>query len=87
MTFTHNHKNDTIIERDGKEIVFIFVNDGFTYDTDSFRFPFAQGHLFHMLADYFIDRKNADVFGDLTIPQQDALWTALVYMNNNEINL
>lgn len=87
MTFTHNNANDTVLERDGNEIVFIFTNDPFTCDSDIFRFRFAQQHLFAMLGEYFLDGKNADVFDDLTLPQQDALWNSLVFMNNNNISL
>lgn len=87
MTFTHNSKDDTVLERDGNEIVFSFINDVFTYDTDTFRFRFQQHELMEKLGDYLDAGKNADIFDDLTLSQQDALWNALVYMNNNEISL
>lgn len=87
MTFTHNNPNDTTLERDGNEIVFSFVNDKFTYDTDTFTFRFSQQDLFDMLADYFDKGENEDIFDALTLPQQDALWNALVFLNNNNINL
>ena len=87
MTFTHNHKDDTFLERDGNEIVFIFVNDPFTCDSDTFRFRFAQHELLDMLCAYFDDGSHADIFDDLTLPQQDALNNALVFLEKNNINL
>lgn len=87
MTFTHNHKDDTVLERDGNEIVFIFTNDPFTCDSDTFRFRFTQKELLNKIGDYFDCGMNADLFDDLTLPQQDALWNALVFMEKNNIDL
>ena len=87
MTFTHDTVNDTTIERDGDEIVFTFVNDGFTYDTDTFRFKMSQNMLFSMIVDYFELGRNADIFDDLTLPQQDALFDALLFMDRKNIEL
>lgn len=87
MTFTHNHTDDTTLERDGNELVFTFINDPFTYDTDIFRFRFTQRELLDKLCDYFDDGSNADLFDDLTLPQQDALNNALVFLEKNQINL
>ena len=87
MTFTHNHKDDTVIERDGNEIVFIFTNDPFTCDSDIFRFRFTQHELFTKICDYFDAGQNADIFDDLTFPQQDSLFNALLFMDKNNINL
>lgn len=87
MTFTHNHKDDTVIERDGNEIVFTFTNDPFTCDSDIFRFRFTQSELFDKICDYFDAGQNADLFDDLTFPQQDSLFNALLFMDKNNINL
>lgn len=87
MTFTHNSKDDTVLERDGNEIVFSFINDGFTYDTDTFRFRLQQHELMEKLGDYLDAGKNADIFDDLTLPQQDALWNALLFLDKNNIDL
>ena len=87
MTFTHNNANDTVLERDGSELVFTFINDAFTYDTDVFRLRFTQRELLDKLCDYFDNGSNADIFDAMTLPQQDALWNALVFMEKNNINL
>jgi len=87
MTFTHNNVNDTTLERDGNYIVFTFVNDGFTYDTDTFDFSYSQDELLEMLGDYFDHKENADLFDDLTLPQQDALWNALLYLDKNHLEV
>ena len=92
MTFTHNHKDDTILERDGKDIDFTFYGCTFTYDdenTDRMSFRMSQDDLFWMLGEYFDsgNKEHADIFDNLTIPAQDALWNALFYLNQNNITL
>lgn len=92
MTFTHNHKNDTILERDGNDLDFTFFGNTFTYDdenTDRITFRMPQDELFWMLGAYFDSgyKENADIFDDLTIPAQDALWNALLYLNEHNIKL
>ena len=83
MTFTHNHKDDTILERDGKDICFTFFGNTFTYDdesTDRMTFRMSQEELLTALDEYFGsgNKGHADIFDDLTLPAQDALWNALV---------
>jgi hypothetical protein len=92
MTFTHNHKDDTILERDGRDIDFTFFSDTFTYDdesTDRMSFSISQDDLFCMLGEYFDSgcKIHADLFDDLTLPAQDALWNALLYLNQHNITL
>ena len=92
MTFTHNHKEDTILERDGSDIDFTFFGNTFTYDdenTDRKSFRIPQDDLFWKLGEYFDSgyKDNADLFDDLTLPAQDALWNALYYLNEHGITL
>lgn len=90
MTFTHNHKDDTILERDGADIDFTFFGNTFTYDdenTDRMSFRMTQDELLKKLEDYFEAGQNADIFDNLTIPAQDALWNALVLMERKKIML
>lgn len=87
MTFTHNHKDDTILERDGNEIDFTFFGNTFTYDdesTDRMTFRMPQEDLLWKLGQYFDSgcKDYAEIFDDLTLPAQDALWNALVTLNN-----
>lgn len=89
MTFTHNHKDDTILERDGNEIDFTFFGNTFTYDdenTDRVTFRMSQDDLFQKLGEYFDSgyKDNADIFDDLTLPAQDALWNALFKLNEQQ---
>ena len=90
MTFTHNNVNDTVIERDGNEIDFTFYGDTFTYDDpDQLTFRMGQDELFEKLGEYFDsgNKSNSDIFDDLTLPAQDALWNALVWLNQNNVSL
>lgn len=77
MTFTHNNPNDTMLERDGDVITFSFVIDPFTMETDDFEFRMTQEELMDRLRKYFDAGENRDLFDDLTLPEQDALWNAL----------
>lgn len=88
MTFTHNSKDDTILERDGNDIDFTFFGNTFTYDdenTDRMTFRMSQDELFEQLGEYFDSgyETNADLFDDLTMPAQDALWNALFWLNEH----
>ena len=89
MTFTHNYVNDTMIERDGDSITMCFVNDPFTLDTDTYEFPYTQDELWAMIQSYFdADVKNyADIFDELTLPAQDALYNALLMCDRNGVRL
>lgn len=90
MTFTHNHKDDTILERDGKDLDFTFFSDTFTYDdesTDRMSFRIPQAELFDMLGEYFDSGEHSEIFEDLTLPAQDALWNALCWLDRNDIEL
>lgn len=87
-TFTHNHKDDTLLERDGNTIRFTFWSDTFTYeDPDTMEFSVSQDELFRMLADYFEAGQHADLFDQLTLPGQDALWNALLWMDQRHVQL
>ncbi len=90
MTFTHNHRCDTILERDGADIDFTFFGNTFTYDdenTDRMTFRMTQDELLKKLEDYFEAGQNGDIFDYLTIPAQDALWNALVWMAERNISI
>lgn len=90
MVFTHNQPNDTILERDGADIDFTFFGSTFTYDdenTDRMTFRMTQEDLLQKLEDYFDAGQNADIFDNLTLPAQDALWNALVWMERKKIML
>lgn len=92
MTFTHNHKDDTILERDGRDIDFTFFGDTFTYDdesTDRMTFRMSQEDLLEALEAYFTsgNKDHADLFDDLTLPAQDALWNALVTLEKKHLYL
>jgi len=92
MTFTHNHKDDTILERDGKDIDFTFFGNTFTYDdenTDRMSFQMTQEDLLQKLERYFNSENKdyAEIFDNLTLPAQDALWNALVSMERNGVTL
>ena len=87
-TFTHNHKDDTLLERDGNTIRFTFWSDTFTYeDPDTMELSVSQDELFRMLADYFEAGRHADLFDQLTLPGQDALWNALLWMDQRHVQL
>ena len=86
MTFTHNNKDDTILERDGDSIDFTFFGDTFTFSdesTDRMSFRMPQSELFWKLGRYFDsgNKEYAEIFDDLTLPAQDALWNALVTLD------
>lgn len=82
-TFTHNNVNDTTLERDGNTITLYFVNDPFTMETEIHEFPYEQDELFEKLGDYFDHCLYTDIFDELTMPAQDALWNALLWLNQN----
>lgn len=89
MTFTHNQKDDTILERDGDDIDFTFFGNTFTFDdesTDRKTFRMPQKELFVKLGAYIESgyKDNADLFEDLTLPAQDALWNALVQLDRDQ---
>ena len=86
-TFTHNFKDDTTLERDGDNIIFTFVNDGFTYMSDVYDFHYTQDELFEMLGEYFDEGKHKDVFDWLTLPAMDALWNALLWLNQRNLEV
>ena len=87
-TFTHNNKDDTILDRDGDRVLFTFIGNTFTMEEqDHMEFSVPQDDLFEMLGDYFDAGKHADIFDELTIPGQDALWDALFWMNERNIKL
>jgi len=88
MTFTHNSKDDTIIERDGNTILFTFYGNMFLLEEqDHMEFKQTQAELLQMLSDYFNAGQNADLFDQLTMPGQDALWNALLFLDKNGISL
>jgi len=81
MTFTHNNKDDTILERDGDAIEFTFFDNTFTYeDPDHMEFRMPQNLILWTLGRYFDSKgkEYAEVFDYLSLPAQDALWNALV---------
>lgn len=86
MTFSHNNKDDTILERDGDSIDFTFFGNTFTCDdesTDRMTFRMPQEEILSKLADYFDHGAHADIFDNLTLPAQDALWNALVTLERH----
>ena len=90
MTFSHNNPNDTTIERDGNTLEFSFIGNMFTMEeNDRIEFTIPQDDLFWMLGEYFDSGNNehAEIFDELTLPGQDALWNALLYLNQNNITL
>lgn len=85
MTFTHNNKDDTILERNGSTIEFTFIGNPFTYEEqDHIEFNCTQEELLFKLERYFNHHENADIFDDLTIHGQDALWNALVTLEKHK---
>ena len=86
-TFTHDHKDDTTLERDGNTITMTFVNDPFTMDTDVIDFKYPQDELFDMICDYFDAGQHADIFDELTLNQQDALFNALYWLNERNLEV
>ena len=87
MTFSHNSKDDTILERDGRDIDFTFFGDTFTYEApDHMTFNMSQEDLFWKLGRYFDSgcKDYAEIFDNLTLPAQDALWNALVTLNRKQ---
>ena len=86
-TFTHNNPNDTTLERDGGVITMTFVNDPFTMDSDVLDFRMTQAELFEKLTAYFEAGQNQDIFDELTIPQQDALWNALLWLDQRNLEV
>ena len=88
MTFSHNSKDDTILERDGNDLDFTFWSDTFTYeDPDTMTFHVAQADLFKMMEEFFDTGDHADLFEGLSLPAQDALWNALLFLDKNGIVL
>ena len=88
MTFTHNHKDDTIMERDGDTIQFSFYGNMFLLEEhDHMDFKCTQEELFQMLSDYFDAGQHADLFDQLTLPGQDALWNALLWLRDRKVTL
>ena len=88
MTFSHNNKNDTILERDGNDIDFTFYSDTFTFeDPDTMSFRMTQDELFEMMSEYFDAGQYADTFEYLSLPAIDALWNVLLYMHQRNIQL
>ena len=87
-TFTLNHRDDTILERDGDTIRFTFYPDTFTYEApDTMEFNVSQDKLLHMILDYCDAGQHADLFDQLTIPGQDALLNALIWMRDRNVTL
>ena len=90
IKFTHNHPHDTTLERDGNTLVFSFIVDMFTMEEqDHIEFSIPQDELFQMLGEYFDsgNKAHAEIFDQLTLPGQDALWNVLLHMNKNNITL
>jgi len=90
MTFTHNNRHDTTLERDGDTIIFSFIGNMFTMEeNDHMEFNVPQDDLFRMLGEYFDsgNKANAEIFDQLTLPGQDALWNALYRLNERNITL
>lgn len=87
-TFTFRHRDDTIIERDGRSIRFTFYPDTFTYEApDTMEFNVTQDELLQMIVDYSESGKHADLFDQLTLLGQDALLNALICMRDRSITL
>ena len=86
-TFSHNNKNDTTLEKDGYTITMTFVNDPFAMDTDIIEFDMNQAELFDKLTAYFDIGAFADDFDRLTLPQQDALWNALLWLDQRNLEV
>ena len=90
MTFTKYHKDDTTLERDGDVLVFSFIGDMFTMEEqDHLDFYDTQDRLFWMLGEYYDTERMAysDIFDELTPLGLEALWSALLWMNQNNIEL
>ena len=88
ITFTHNNPNDTFLEKDGDTIHYAFYGNMFTLEEqDRMDFQMSQDQLFVMLGEYFDEGKHADLFDNLTLPGQDALWNALYRLNDQNIKL
>jgi len=88
MTFTHNKRHDTTLERDGDTLIFSFIGNMFTMEeNDHMEFKIPQDELFWMLAGYFDAGAHADLFEQLTLNGVDALWNALFWLNERNITL
>lgn len=88
LTFSHNHKDDTYLERDGDTIRYAFIGNVFIpEENDQMDFQMTQDELFIKLGEYFDNNMHTEIFDNLTIPAQDALWNALYRMNEQNVKL
>ena len=85
MTFTHNNKDDTTLIGFDDHIRFIFEGDNGEIETEVFNMK--QDELFWKLGNYFDCKEEFEQVDDLTLPAQDALWNALLWLNQNNCEL
>ena len=85
MVFTHNNKNDTQLEVIDGNVRFVFVGDNGEVETEVFEME--QDELFWKLGRFFDLDEAFDQVDDLTLPAQDALWNALLWLNQNNCEL
>ena len=84
-TFTHDNPNDTLLFRDESgNIVLTFDLSG---DVERHTFGNNQDELFDMMCDYFDEGKHTDIFDELTLNAQDALWNALYWLNERNVEV
>ena len=85
--FSHNHKNDTMLftANDGV-ICLLFTQDDGENELHMFD-NVSQEMLFELLGEYFETGKYANMFDDLTIPAQDALWNALFRLDERHLEV
>lgn len=83
MTFTHNNVNDTTLDRYGTCWRFTFTDSDHTVDVLDYMGPCKQ--LFTDINDFMERGENAEIFEQLSIPAQDALYNALWAMAQDGI--
>ena len=85
MTFTHYSVNDTTLNRIDGGYRFTFTRVNGKVETADYRGSIDT--LFRKINDYFELGKHADVFDNLSIPAQDALYNVLWAMAQNNMEV
>ena len=83
MTFTHNNVNDTTLNRVSGGWRFTFTDSDHTVDVLDYMGDCKE--LFTKVNNFFERGEDAEVFEQLSIPAQDALYNALWAMAQDGI--
>lgn len=85
IVYTHRKHNDTALFRDENGNICLYYNDDGVIE--SYTFGLFQEELFEMLGEYYDDEKHQDIFDELTIHAQDALWNGLYWLNERNLEV